>query len=81
MDRFSEGMSANIRIVLIIVVALIAIAVVMGMWSSVEGDTGDSLDNSTSQSDSQTNKGQCVAQCRMNYPGGGAQFEDCRSKC
>lgn len=77
----SKGFTLSISAVIILVVGLITIAGVMGMWGSVEGDTGESLDNSTTQTGTQTNKSQCVTKCRFDYPKGGAEFENCKASC
>lgn len=77
----SKGFTLNIRLVLMIVVALITLAAVMGMWGSVGGDAESTLNNSSTQTDTQTGRSQCVADCRFDYPKGGAEFENCKASC
>lgn len=74
-------MALSIRTILILVAGLILVATVLGMWGGLQSDTENSIGSSTDQSEGQSDKANCVAACRFDYPSGGAEFENCKKSC
>lgn len=63
------------------VLALGLALLVFGVVDSIQSDADDETNQTSEKTSDESIKAGCVAECRADYPGGGADYINCRQNC